>query len=235
MSSQPNQSLIDGLACLQALAGSADPVGCRELGRRLDLNHMRANRLLMTLADIGLAQQDDKRRYTIGPGIHALAAQAMFGSGLLHNALPLLKEIPYTGLVVAIGVLWRDHVTYLLHGIVGNDLDEGIGRVGLHPATRSSVGMMLLSQQDKDDINALFPGRKIPHYDTKKAFNQQLKRSRKDGYTALTMDSDSPHISLAVPIGNPAFAALALSGISPQKKLDPYLNTLTHIASQLEL
>ncbi len=80
MSSQPNQSLIDGLSCLQLLASSRKPVGCRELARNLDLNPMRANRLLKTLAEIGLAQQDQKKKYSIGPGIHALTAQALFGS-----------------------------------------------------------------------------------------------------------------------------------------------------------
>ncbi|PZU27671.1 MAG: transcriptional regulator, partial [Stenotrophomonas sp.] len=33
---QPNQSLIDGIATLQALASSPEPVGCRELARQLD-------------------------------------------------------------------------------------------------------------------------------------------------------------------------------------------------------
>ena len=57
MSSQPNKSLIDGLACLQALAMQPEPVACRALARELDLNVMRANRLLRTLADVGLAHQ----------------------------------------------------------------------------------------------------------------------------------------------------------------------------------
>ena len=33
LGAQPNQSLIDGMATLQALATSAEPIGCRELAR----------------------------------------------------------------------------------------------------------------------------------------------------------------------------------------------------------
>jgi len=87
---QPNQSLIDGLACLQQLASEREPVGGRELARDLGLEPTRVHRLLRTLAHLGLAQQDAQRRYRPGPGIHVLAAQAMFGSGLLRRALPVL-------------------------------------------------------------------------------------------------------------------------------------------------
>ncbi|VTM22081.1 Uncharacterised protein [Raoultella terrigena] len=80
MSSQPNQSLIDGIRCLQYLVTSGRAIGCRELARLMGINATRVNRLLMTMAAIGLTQQDEQRRYLPGPGIHALAAQAIRGS-----------------------------------------------------------------------------------------------------------------------------------------------------------
>ena len=54
MSSQPNQSLIDGIRCLQYLVSSDRAIGCRELARLMGINTTRANRLLMTMASIGL-------------------------------------------------------------------------------------------------------------------------------------------------------------------------------------
>jgi DNA-binding IclR family transcriptional regulator len=47
--------------------------------------------LLMTMASIGLTMQDEQRRYLPGPGIHALAAQAIRGSALFSQALPCWK------------------------------------------------------------------------------------------------------------------------------------------------
>lgn len=234
MSAQPNQSLIDGLACLQALASTPEPVGCRELARRLDLNPMRANRLLKTLADIGLAHQDGHKRYTIGGGIHSLAAQSLFGSGLLRRALPLIKSLKHTGLTVAIGVLWRDQVTYLFHGEIGRDIEQGIGRIGLVPATRSSLGMYFLAQLDKDALKQLYPGRSVPDFETKSAFQAVLKDIRIRGYAALLTGADKPHYSLAVPIGDPCVACIALSGIKKNQDLDPYVQELQTIAQEIQ-
>ena len=233
MSAQPNQSLIDGLACLQALASSREPIGCRELGRQLDLNAMRANRLLKTLADIGLAHQDAQKRYAIGPGIHSLAAQSMFGSGLLHSALPLIKNVKHKGLTIAIGVLWRDQVTYLFHGQVGRDIEDGIGRMGLVPATRSSLGMYFLAQLSDDEIKALYPGRSVPDFDKKSDFTKLVKSIRKTNVSILTTHLEKPHLSIAVPIGDPCVACIAFSGIDADVDPQPFIEELQTIAQHI--
>ena len=87
LNAQPNKSLIDGITTLQALATSPDPVGCRELARRLDIDPIKVNRLLKTLAYLGIARQTADRKYTAGPGMHVLAAQSLFASGLIRRAL----------------------------------------------------------------------------------------------------------------------------------------------------
>ncbi len=233
MSAQPNQSLIDGLACMQALATAPNPIGCRDLARRLELNHMRANRLLKTLAEIGLAQQDEKKRYFIGPGIHALAAQAMFGSGILNQALPLIKELNHQGMTVAIGVLWREHVTYLFHGKVGADIEDGIGRMGLMPFHRSSIGMLLLAEQDDETIKQLHNN--VACDLNKKELLAAVKKVRLQNYATINGETNEAHISLAVPIGTPTVAGLALSGISPNDDIQPYVDELQSICQRITL
>ena len=64
--------LRDGLACLSALCAAAEPVGGRAIARQLDLNHVKVNRLLMTLAELGYARQDEQRRYHPAAGMHVL-------------------------------------------------------------------------------------------------------------------------------------------------------------------
>ena len=101
MSSQPNQSLIDGIRCLQYLVSSDRAIGCRELARLMGINPTRVNRLLMTMAAIGLTTQDEQRRYLPGPGIHALAAQAIRGSTLFSNMMPACQSVIGIALLAA--------------------------------------------------------------------------------------------------------------------------------------
>jgi DNA-binding IclR family transcriptional regulator len=138
MSSQPNQSLIDGIRCLQYLVSSGRAIGCRELARLMGINTTRVNRLLMTMASIGLTMQDDQRRYLPGPGIHALAAQAIRGSALFSQALPCWKATP-KDIVVAMGVLWEDQVIYIYHSEPGSQMSQALAGFHMLPGSRSSV------------------------------------------------------------------------------------------------
>ncbi len=142
MPAQPNQSLADGVALLQVLCARGDGLGSRELARLMGWEPTRANRLLGTLRDLGLAEQDAERRYRPGPGIHLLAAQCLNGSGLLAAALPVLRSLS-SRFGVALGVLWQGHVCYLLHAGRGRPIDEGLRRIAPLPAERSSIGMVL--------------------------------------------------------------------------------------------
>ena len=231
MSSQPNQSLIDGLSCLQMLASSRKPVGSRELARSLALDNMRANRLLKTLADIGLAQQDSKKKYSIGPGIHALTAQSLYGSRVLKQTLPLIQELPYRGITVALGVLWRGHVTYLYHGEIGESIEKGIGRIGLIPALNSSVGKLLLSFEEDIHIEELRVSSESNH--PKVPLFKEIKNIRKNGYAEIRPEGGG--VSLAIPIGEPPVMGLALAGVPADESVEPYLKSLKAIRAQITL
>jgi|SaaInlStandDraft_1057018.scaffolds.fasta_scaffold06040_7 DNA-binding IclR family transcriptional regulator len=231
MSSQPNQSLIDGLACLQFLASARKPVGSREMARDLDLDNMRANRLLKTLASIGLAQQDAKKKYSIGPGIHALTAQSLFGSSILKQALPLIQQLPYKGVTVALGVLWRGHVTYLYHGEIGETIEKGIGRIGLVPALNSSIGKLLLSYEDDETIEDLRSSSEKHHL--KGPLFKEMKKIRKNSYAEIHPESGG--VSLALPIGDPPVMGLALAGVPIEERIEPYLQSLENIRDQISL
>jgi DNA-binding IclR family transcriptional regulator len=228
MSSQPNQSLIDGLACLQTLAMHAEPMACRALARDLELNVMRANRLLRTLADIGLAHQDAKRRYTIGPAIHTLAAQSMFASGLLKRAIKPLRRMGKPGQLIALGVLWQRSVTYLYHGLHGGDVEDALGKVTLFPATRSSVGMVLLAEQSDKVIREMYRDEPIPGYRNITALLNEIRQTRKQGYACLTHDNvDKPaHLTIAVTVGQPVTAAIAISGMPVDEPIEAIVEQL---------
>lgn len=192
---QPNQSLQRGLAVLQALLAHGRPVGSRELSRELEMEHTRVNRLLGTLGSLGVVRRTPEGKYGAGPGIHVLAAQALRGSGLLAAALPHLTALRNRHTTVALGVLWRRQVCYLLHARPGRSLEESIGSSDLVPAERSSLGLALLA----------FGG--------ERALLANRATIRDQGYARL--DFPNGEVSLAVPIGAPAVAALGLSCRNP--------------------
>jgi DNA-binding IclR family transcriptional regulator len=212
---QPNQSLIDGLTVLQALAVSTEPVGGRALARQLGLEATRVNRLLKTLAYLGMARQTPNRKYLPGPAMHVLSAQSLFGSGLIRRALPELEKLQETGKVVALGVLWRDQVCYLYHWEPGETAASALGRMNLYPASQSSIGRMLLSWQEEAHVRGLYADREIPLYPGPNGIEELLKdlrRAREQGYAYAVQNPEPLNSSLAVPVGRVPYAGIAVGG-----------------------
>jgi DNA-binding IclR family transcriptional regulator len=231
---QPNLSLIDGLAVLQALASSPQAVGTRELARLLNLEVTRVNRLLKTLAGIGLAEQDENRRFRPGPAIHVLATQSLFGSGLIRRALPVLESLHVHGLTVALGVLWNDQVCYLYHGTPGMKSAEALGRVAIQPATQTAVGTILLAQWSDDDLRSMFDVQPVPHFRTLGRLMKTIRTVRKIGHLYLEFEPAPLRATLAVTLGVKPYAAIALSGAITPASADNLLPALLAAATLID-
>lgn len=231
---QPNQSLIDGIMTLQALATSPEPVGCRELARRLGQDATKINRLLKTLAWLGIARQTSDRKYTAGPGMHVLAAQSLFASGLIRRALPPIERLRRFGHTVALGVLWNDQVSYLFHAPPGIDASRGLGRIGLLPASTSGIGIMLLSEYDDDDVRDIYADKDIPGFPGGVAeLLDKLQEVRRLGYARVKVQDDRDFHVVAVSTGDPAHAGLALSGWIPESSTEPLVEALREAAAEI--
>lgn len=206
---QPNQSVIAGLTCLQEVISSPVPLGSMEVAERLAMEPTRVNRLLKTLVSMGMLAQLSNRLYAPGPGLHVLAAQATFGSGLLQAALPTLESLRSTGLGVALGVLWGDRVAYQYWAGPNTPIHEAIGNTELLAAEQSSIGLVLQA------VNGSIPN------------NDIVCR----GY-AVAKD---PHgnRSLAVALGQPAIAAVALAGRCTLREIKSYAPELKRAAETI--
>jgi len=231
---QPNQSLIDGIVTLQALATSPEPVGCRELARRLDANPTRVNRLLKTLAYMGIVRQTADRKYTAGPGMHVLAAQSLFASGLIRRALPVLESLRRFGHTVAMGVLWNDSVSYLFHAPPGIEAARGLGRIGLLPATTSGIGIELLAQLPDDEVRELYGEREIPMFPAGiDELLQTLAQVRAQRYARVHVADDRDHHIVAVAVGEPVYAGIAMSGWIPESATAELVEALRQAAQDI--
>lgn len=221
---QPNQSVSSALECLLHLGMAKTPIGSREMGRELGMEHTKANRMLGTLAGLGLAEKTPDRKYVPGPGIHVLAAMSLSGSPLLAAALEPMEALrKETKMLVALGVLWRDHVCYLYHGAPGKPLQAAISGHGLYPADQSSIGMLLLSQLPPAEISSRYP-------DRDKQLTKKLSSITKQGY-ALVSSKDK---SLAVGVSRPHIAGLAVSGNITAKRKPALLKQLRKTATLIE-
>ena len=236
LGAQPNQSLIDGIATLQALATAPEPVGCRELARRIGLDPTKVNRLLKTLTYLGIARQTTNRKYTSGAGMHVLAAQSLFASGLMRRALPLLEGLRRFGHTVALGVLWNDSVSYLFHAPPGIEASRGLGRIGLLPASISGIGMILLSELSDERIAEIYAGNEaqIPNFPGGlPQLMDKIVETRQLGYARVHVADERDHHVVAVSSGDPAHVGIALSGWIPDGSTAPLVEALRQAATEL--
>ncbi|MDR3709487.1 MAG: helix-turn-helix domain-containing protein [Capsulimonadaceae bacterium] len=232
--SQPNQALVDGLAVLQALAVSERPTGSREMGRMLGIEATRVNRLLRTLAHLGMARQTADRKYLPGPAMHVLSAQSLFGSGLVRSAMEPLARLNVYNLTVAMGVLWRDQVCYLYHATPGMSGADALGRVGLYPASRSGIGLSILASQTDEAIRDLYRGRPVDGFENVDALLVSLRETRERGWAYAMADEKTQTVSLGVAVGSPAYASVAFSGPITPEGTPLYVDTLQEAADAIE-
>jgi DNA-binding IclR family transcriptional regulator len=225
------KGLLDGIEVLYELAAASAPVSCRALAERLGIEVTRVNRILKTFDHLGVAHRTSARQYEPGPALHVLAVRATVGSGLLRRALPALSALGKRGLLVALGVRWRDGVSYLYHGQPGMPASEALGRVALYPATRSSIGMVLLSGQADAEVATLYRGQAIPGHANFAALRRELSATRRRGYGLVV--NDHGQYSLAVAVGDPAYAGIALSGIVRKQDIPGLVAALREAAGEI--
>lgn len=197
------------------------------------MDPVRVNRLLMTLAWMGIAHRDKSRRYTIGPGMHILATLNLSASGTLHRVIEHIQplvESPYT---VAAGVLWRDMVTYLYHRSPGQQpIVDGIQQM-VRPATNSSIGVAMLAQLSDEEIHKMYDLRSTPlpgPFVDVDELMVVIEETRRNGYAALRYPT---HVSLAIAVGQPSYAAIAISGFNTDEEEKQYCAMLTDIAERI--
>lgn len=206
-SSQPNRSLMHGLDVLEAVMAAEAPVGSRELGRLLGLDRSVANRLLLTLADLGMLERTEAGRYLPGTGIHALAALSLRSSGLLRSVLPLASTWTARGYAFTLGVLWRQHLCHLIHARPGQPVEQSVGGMAPGDPFLSAAGLVLLAHAPAATVRsalAAWPGEDV-------ARRAQLAAVRSVGH-GVNRFADGT-VAVGVAFGRPLRAAVAVSRV----------------------
>jgi DNA-binding IclR family transcriptional regulator len=230
--SQPILGLIDGMEVLQLLASVGQPISGLEISKELNIEKTKVNRILKTLAYIGFTMPASNRKYTLGPAIHVLSAQLLHGSGLIKNALKYLVDLTELNVVVAMGVLWHDKVTYIYHWQPGMLPADGLGSMDLFPATQSSIGLTLLAEKSDEEIAKIIKlDGPIPGQSSKEELFSAIEFVRKEGYAKALFEN---HQSIGIKLGVPGYAAVALAHIENKLPMEEYLKILKEKAALIE-
>ena len=230
--SQPILGLIDGMEVLQLLASEGRAMSGVEISKELNIEKTKVNRILKTLAFLGFTTASNNRKYVLGSAIHVLSAQLLHGSGLIKNALKYLIELTELNVVVAMGVLWRDKVTYIYHWQPGYLPSEGLGSMDLFPATQSSIGLALLAEKTDEEIARIINlEKRIPGQSSKEDFFSAIDFVRNEGYAKALFEN---HQSIGIRLGNPGYAAIALAHIENKRPMHEYLKILQEKAALIE-
>lgn len=149
-----NSTVYDAFRCLNLLATGDRAFGIREIGREMELDPAKVSRLMQTLLALEMVQQDARRKYSLGMGIHRLSASAIHNSAFYTAVLEMLEETGSHSVSIVVGVLSGKNVVYLIHTRGGKSIARAIGNYASYPVHDSVIGIKLLAAMSDEEIVA---------------------------------------------------------------------------------
>ena len=222
-------SVSNAARVLKAFNPNEREWGVTDLARRLSIAKSTAHRLLATLTDEGLLEQDPSSgRYRLGLVVFDMAAAAQ--SADLHEAVltPMTELRNRTGETVQVAVLDGREVVYVERLDSPNTLRLFI-EVGRRNAAHSTgCGKALLAFLPPDQLERVLRSWKMEpktvHTITDvKVLRDDLAETRRRGYAVNRRESEVGIISVAAPIrdiSGRTVAAVSVAG--PAERLEPH-------------
>lgn len=203
--------------------------GVSDLARRLDIAKSTAHRLLATLTDEGLLEQDpDTGRYRLGLAVFDLAA-AVQGIDLHEAALPAMSELRNrSGETVQIAVLDGREVVYVERLDSPNTLRLFLEVGRRNWAHCTGCGKALLAFSPPHVVDRLLAGWDLPVRTPQTitdvdALRRELEETRHRGYAWNRHESEIGVMSVAAPIrGATARIEAAISVAGPTERIGDF-------------
>ena len=228
MSKNRLSSVANAARVLKSFSSANPTWGVVDLAAHLGLSTSSVHRLLSTLADEGVLEQDiETNRYRLGLSVFDMAA-AMPTQRTLHEAvLVSMTELRgRTGETVQVGVLDGRHVVYVERLDSPNTL-RVFTKVGRrNDAHCTSSGKALLANVSKVQRERILDGWKLPaHTDFTITDMDDLRRElaaiRRRGYAENRQESELAVDSVAAPIRDSSGSVVAsLSLAGPSERID---------------
>jgi IclR family KDG regulon transcriptional repressor len=229
MSKNRLSSVANAARVLKSFSAANPTWGVSDLAKHLTLSTSTVHRLLSTLADEGVLDQDpETNRYRLGLSVFDMAA-AMPKQRSLHEAvLVSMTELrSRTGETVQVGVLDGREVVYVERLDSPNTLSvftELGRRASAHRTSSGKAIMAFMPRAQRDQLLkgwVLVPRTKYTITDVDE-LREELLVARRRGYAENRQEAELGVVSVAAPIrdatGN-AVASLSLAG--PSERMDP--------------
>lgn len=236
MSSSTLTSVTNAVRLLKAFSSTRREWGVSDLARHLDLSKSTVHRLLATLTQEGMLDQDvETGRYSLGLVMFDLAA-AVPTQLDLHEAVlsPMTDLRNRTGETVQVAVLDGREVVYVERLDSPHTLRMFLDIGRRNAAHCAATGKVLLAFSPRDETERILKGWRLSprtehSISTVDDLRTELDRTRKQGYAENRHESEIGVVSVAAPIrdhGGRVVAAMSVAG--PSERVDPVRRELAH-------
>lgn len=197
--------------------------------RELGINRTTLIRLLHTLEAEGMIESlDDGASWQIGPGMIALAAEALRSRDILRVAQPVMERLSSSlALSSHLGVIDGRDIIYLLREAPNTHLVSNVRAGSRLPAHATTVGRILLAHMTEAAVTTLYAGHDLVAYTSKTPtalpdLLAQLARDRDQGFAWSSGNFEAGIGSCAVAVQDhrgKAVAAINVTG--PESRFSP--------------
>ncbi|SDK34221.1 transcriptional regulator, IclR family [Agrobacterium fabrum] len=223
-------SLERGLTILELLSKADEPLGVREIARRISLSSSGVQRLVNTLAEKGLVEQTGHaRRYQIGHGILNLARKMLQQDRLVALAEVELQRLAASDMNAFLGMRRGNRAVYL--STVQSSGPLVIRAIPGEPMLLHStaLGKALMLDWTSEQIVALdanepFVSRTPRTITDPVKLAQQLTNSRDLGYTTSLNENLPGVYSIGAPIRDASGAIVAAISVAFSRAAKPRLS-----------
>jgi DNA-binding IclR family transcriptional regulator len=217
-----SQSVARALGILNLLAGVSEPLGVREIARRMRLPPSNIQRLIKSLAKAGYLEQTDATlRYTIGYRAFQVGSSFVAQNSLFSAVMPELYALADNHITGFLGVLRDRSVVYL-----ATVQTEGPIAITHRPGSQThlhstAMGKALLAEMPDDEVRRLLGEDPLPRLTSRTKVSMpsllsDLRNVRRAGYATSDEENRQGFFSAGVVVRDARGGAVAvISGAVP--------------------
>ncbi|MEQ8346755.1 MAG: IclR family transcriptional regulator C-terminal domain-containing protein [Sneathiellaceae bacterium] len=200
-----SEALARGMRVIRAFNAEARQMTLSELAKHVDLPRATVRRVLLTFVHLGYVEAEG-RQFRLTPKVLDLAAAFLSSSAVSSVLQPTCERITRElGEACSTAVLYGAQVVMIAHAAPPRFIDVGPG-VGFRlPAWCTSLGRVLLAEQEPAELEAFLAAVEIeavtPHTVTDRAgLRLRIEAARDQGHAIVDQEAELGFRSVAVPL-----------------------------------
>lgn len=201
-----NSSIAKAFQVLDCFTPENPELGVSEIARHLSVNKSTVYRLLATLQNINILEQNESnQKYRLGLKLYSIGHKVELYQTFVLKARPILEEIAFKYKeTVHLGIFDRDEVFYLdkVQGSLGLQINTQIG--SYRPLHCTGIGKLILAHLSEEKRKSILKKVRIAKTENTIIEETQLKEAlkmiRKQGYSLDNEEYEIGLICLAIPI-----------------------------------